>query len=227
MKKLYCVAVLGLLFVSGQALAGLVIVQPTSLDASINVGLQEPLANTINGAGLSTDLNTGDDVPDNLPTEAWQSWEEGKGTRWRSDQLGNSTGYITYVLGGAYDLEDVIFWNYGENNGNTDRGIASVTASFSTDGVTFAGSNTLNFAEADSDPTAGETVNFQDEGVAASDLSGVTHVKFTDFVNHSTDDDEWHGYGEIRFDGIPEPVTIGMLGLGAIVSVLIRRKVMG
>jgi len=210
---MFLIAFLALVCMSGQALADLVIIQPTNVVSDIVVaGTTVEHADCINGLSLSANLITGDAVPVSLPTEGWQSWQADKGVRWQEGTGNNANGYITYQLGGAYDLEDVIFWNYGENNGNTDRGIKSVTASFSTDGVSFAGDTTLNFPEADSNPTAGETVNLVDDGgVAASNLLGVTHVKFTDFVNHSPaspdpDHETLIGYGEIRFTWTPPPI---------------------
>ena len=134
--------------------------------------------------------------------------------RWFTEAHNNPITDITFNLGAAYDLESVLFWNYNEN-GNTQRGISSVTASFSTDGLSFTGATTLNFAESSGLPIAGETVS-----MVASD---VQYVKFTDFANHG--DTVLAGFSEIRFTAIPEPATTSMLlGLGASLMVFLRRR---
>jgi len=190
---------------SGHALAAPIVVQPASYTSSgISPTGSSSLDHTIDGAGLTDPsiVENGDDVPGSLPSEHGSSWDDNRGARWSGE-----SGEITYNLGGAYALQDVLFWNYTEN-AQTDRGIKSVTASFSTDGVLFTGDTTLNFAEGVFSPTPGETVNLQAEGVAPSVLSSyVTHVKFTDFVNHSNPagSDSFKGYAEIRFTGTPQP----------------------
>jgi len=212
MKKVY-ITIIGLSCLAGSAFAA-VIVQPTTFTSvgSIQGG---SIDNTINGFGLSGALNTGDAVPGTLPTDSGASFTTG--VRWFvSDAQTQHISDITFNLGGEYDLESVLFWNYDED-GNTDRGIKSVTASFSSDGLSFTGDTTLNFAEASGSlPIAGETVS-----MVASD---VQYVKFTNFADHA-DGGTLIGFSEIRFAAIPEPATASMLlGLGASLMVFLRRR---
>ena len=220
-NKIAVAAGMAMMCLSGHVVANLIVVQPTSYTSDLSFGPADAtVTKTIDGTGLSDPsiVETGDAVPVTLPTEGASSWENG--ARWSGGTE------IVYNLGGAYDLEDVLFWNYGES-GETDRGIKSVTASFSTDGSVFTGATGLNFAEGIYPNMSGETVNLQASGVDPSDLSDVTHVKFTDFVNHSdpAGSDGLKGYGEIRFTAVvPEPSTLAMFGLGLGILATARRR---
>jgi hypothetical protein len=199
---------------SGSAFAA-TIVQPTSYTHVGNAPQNGDIVDTINGDGLSSALNTGDAVPGVLPTH--ESMYPGVGTtgvRWYTEAHNNPITDITFNLGAEYDLESVLFWNYAES-GNTDRGIKSVTASFSSDGLSFTGATTLNFAEAGGLPVAVETVS-----MVASD---VQYVKFTDFDDHGGGN--LAGFSEIRFTAIPEPSSAAaLLGFGALACALRRRR---
>ena len=223
MKNVY-ITIIGLSCLAGNAFAALTIVQPTSYTYVGNAPQAGSIDETIDGDGLSFALNTGDAVPGVLPTHE-SMYPSGGGTtgvRWFVESRNNPITDITFNLGAEYDLGSVILWNYNETqdafpDGQTQRGISSVTASFSTDGLIFTGATTLNFAEAGGLPVAGQTV-----GMVASD---VQYVKFTDFVTHG--DTVLTGFSEIRFAAaaIPEPATASMLlGLGASLMVFLRRR---
>ena len=219
-SKIVMTAMIAMSCLAGNAFAS-IIVQPisyTSIGGPQNGSVDE----TIDGDGLSSALNTGDAVPGVLPTHE-SMYPSGGGTtgvRWFIEAHNNPITDITFNLGAEHDLESVLFWNYNETqdafpDGQTQRGISSVTASFSTDGLSFTGATTLNFAESSGLPIAGETVS-----MVASD---VQYVKFTDFANHG--DTVLAGFSEIRFTAIPEPATTSMLlGLGASLMVFLRRR---
>ena len=211
-SKLLITAIVAMSCLSGNAFAAIValkdIVQATSY-TSTGGPQNGSLDNTIDGTGLSSSLNTGDAVPGVLPTH--ESMYPGVGTtgvRW----FNSTDPTTTFNLGAAYDLGSVIFWNYDEN-GNTDRGISSVTASFSSDGLSFTGDTTLNFAQSGGLPVTGEIVS-----MLAPD---VQYVRFTDFADHG--DGNLTGFLEIRFATVPEPSSTALLGLSGI-ALMLRRK---
>ncbi|MGB2091905.1 MAG: PEP-CTERM sorting domain-containing protein [Akkermansiaceae bacterium] len=221
--KLVMTAIIAMNCLSGNAFAAIVslkdIVQATSYTSIGGAPQNGSIDNTIDGTGLSSTLNTGDAVPGVLPTH--ESMYPGAGTtgvRWFIEPQNNPITDITFNLGGAYDLGAVIFWNYNETqdafpDGQTQRGISSVTASFSSDGLSFTGDTTLNFAEAGGLPVTGETVS-----MLADD---VQYVKLTDFVSHG--DTVLAGFNEIRFATVPEPSSTALLGLSGI-ALMLRRK---
>lgn len=217
-SKLVMTAIIAMSCLPGNAFAATValkdIVQVTSY-TQIGSTQNGTIDDTINGDGLSSALNTGDAVPGVLPTHnnIYTNPLDLSGVRWFVEAQNTPITDITFNLGAAYDLGAVLFWNYAET-GNTDRGISSVTASFSSDGLSFTGDTTLNFAETSGDPLfVGETVSMLSEDVQ--------YVKFTDFVNHG--DSVLAGFSEIRFATVPEPSSTALLGLGGL-TLLLRRK---
>jgi len=216
-SKLLITAIVTMSCLSGNAFAAIValkdIVQATSYTSSGNTQ-NGSIDNTIDGTGLSSTLNTGDVVPGVLPTHE-RMYPTGGGTtgvRWFIEAQNNPITDITFNLGAEYDLGAVIFWNYDENGG-TQRGISSVTASFSSDGLSFTGDTTLNFAQSGGLPVTGEIVS-----MLASD---VQYVKFNDFATHG--DTVLAGFSEIRFATVPEPSSTALLGLSGI-ALMLRRK---
>ena len=218
-SKLVITAIVAMSCLSGNAFAAIValkdIVQATSYTSTGGAPQNGTIDDTINGDGLSSALNTGDAVPGVLPTHE-KMYPDGGGTtgvRWFENpaQSQHITG-ITFDLGDAYDLGSVLFWNYDEDGG-TQRGISSVTASFSSDGASFTGDTTLNFAISSGLPIAGEMVS-----MLADD---VRYVRFTDFADHG--DGNLTGFLEVRFATVPEPSSTALLGLSGI-ALMLRRK---
>lgn len=215
-SKLVITAIVAMSCLSGNAFAAIValkdIVQATTVTSTgaLQSGFLEQ---TIDGTGLSSALNTGDAVPGVLPTHG-QMYPDGGGTR--GARWFNSTDpTITFDLGAAYDLGAVLFWNFNETPSfpNTQRGISSVTASFSSDNVTFTGDTTLNFTQSSGLPVTGETVSML--------ADGVQYVRFTDFADHG--DGNLTGFLEVRFATVPEPSSTALLGLSGI-ALMLRRK---
>ena len=218
-SKLVMTAIIAMSCLSGNAFAAITIVQATTYTSTGSTQNGE-IVDTINGDGLSSALNTGDavpgihGVPGVLPTHE-KMYPDGGGTtgvRWFVEAHNTPITDITFNLGAAYDLGSVILWNYDEDGG-TQRGISSVTASFSSDGASFTGATTLNFAISSGLPIAGEMVS-----MLADD---VQYVKFTDFVTHG--DTVLAGFSEIRFATVPEPSSTALLGLSGI-ALMLRRK---
>jgi len=136
-------------------------------------------------------------------------------TGWKSIP-GITEGFITFNLGGLYELDAFGVWNHAQLNG--DRGVHSVLVEISTNGTDFAplaGGPTV-FARAPSAPVSAQVFSFAP--VAAA------YVRFD--VND--------GYGavntglaEVRFSGtaqVPEPGGWLLLGAGLAGLFCYRRK---
>ena len=151
---------------------------------------QTSISQVTDGSGLSFTLNDGQTVPGALPTHAGSAGAYG-GTmvRWLGNQHPTA---LVFDLGASFSrVDDLIFHNYQEG-ATTDRGIASVTASYSRDGVSYSGAETLNFAATSgSDPFAGEVISIN--------KTNIRYVKFTDLVNHAGSASVILGFAEIRF----------------------------
>jgi len=186
-----------------------------------------------NGSGLASALNDGDTVPGTLPLHAFGQNVVGfESARLRSGETIDPNTTLTFALSGATDdLNGVILWNHTEGTGQTYRGFKSVTASFSTDGVNFSGSEDLTFAEGPSSGTDGEytvpgqLVSFD------STYDGITHVRFsniTKFIDMATSGDgaDLYRMSELRFTAIPEPATLGLVAAFGGAVMFIRRRFM-
>jgi hypothetical protein len=151
---------------------------------------QSAISHVTDSSGLSSSLSNGATVPETLPTHAG-----GAGSyvttmvRWLGGQ--HPTAFI-FDLGTSYArVDDLIFYNYQEG-ATTERGIASVTASYSSDGFSYSGAETLDLAATSgSDPFAGEVIGIN--------KTNVRYVKFTDLVNHAGSASVILGFAEIRF----------------------------
>ena len=178
------------------------------------------LSQVIDNSGLSFDLNTGDLVPITLPTHDGGTSYTNNAVRWFTfDLLGAEVpDALIFDLGQVYStgLGDILFWNYSEQ-GAGDRGISDVTASFSSDGISYFGDTTVNFTQASliDNPFAGETVGLNQYG-------DIRYVKFTDITGPG--DGSLIGFSEIRFTALPEPSSTALLGLGGVALMLRRRR---
>ena len=181
-------------------------VNVTSVGGTIH---QSALSQVYDNSGLSADLDNGANVPSVLPTH--ENDYGNVSVRW----IGLPSS-VTFDLGSVMTIEDIIFYNYSET-GENDRGISSVMVEVSSNGSTYTSAGSLSFAIADTGATfAGEIVSFEQ--------TNVSHVRFTNFVNHSSGSDNIVGFSEIRFTSVPEPSSAALLGLGGLALILRRRK---
>ena len=178
------------------------------------------LSQVIDNSGLSFDLNTGDLVPSTLPTHDGGTSYAANAVRWFTIDIFSAEvpDALIFDLGQVYStgLGDILFWNYSEQ-GAGDRGISDVTASFSSDGISYFGDTTVNFTQASliDNPFAGETVGLNQYG-------DIRYVKFTDITGPA--DGSLIGFSEIRFTALPEPSSTALLGLGRVALMLRRRR---
>ena len=204
------------------ASAAITIIDPISVSKEGGgVPQSGSLSQVIDNSGLSFDLNTGDLVPSTLPTHDGGLTYTNNAVRWFTfDLLGAEVpDALIFDLGQVYStgLGDILFWNYSEQAPAGDRGISDVTASFSSDGISYSGDTTVNFTQASliDNPFAGETVGLNQYG-------DIRYVKFTDI--NGPGDGSLIGFSEIRFTALPEPSSTALLGLGGAALMLRRRR---
>jgi hypothetical protein len=167
---------------------------PTVADVSSEFALRGAL-NTINGAGLSPELNHSV-AADNAT--------------WLTAGVGTdpSPWQVTYDLGAAQNLTSLRIWNYNELAGavdNTTRGLKDVVISVSPDAVgetfTSAGSFVLDRASADT-TEIGQRVPF------ATTQTGIRRVRIVATTNHG--DASYAGLSEVKFFKVyvPDPTPV-------------------
>lgn len=165
--------------------------------------------NLINGSGKN---------PNGPGTHVDGNPESYGGTMWLTDGVGfpgsttdDTDPFVTFDLGGTFDLTSVTIWNYNETQPWTPRGVDQMEIEISTDGgSSFALFSTINLQQA----PANNTTVFA-ETFSLSGANGVTHVQFDILSNHRGDTfingnyvnggngDSGHvGLSEVEFDGI-------------------------
>jgi hypothetical protein len=222
--KQWIVGLMGGLVMGASANAAIVI-DPVDASSDMTIHSGRGPANTkiIGGSGLSdaTIVQTGDPEPGSWPTSSPGAFTNftGEGT----------TGRFLFDLGAVYDVTSLHIWNGQENNvpdheeGNL-RGMKDATVYYSTTGInigTLAGGTNGGAYEmpiAPGDTYAGDTVTFGSPLTARYILLDATS--------------NWGGTAqmsveEIRFIGtaaVPEPTTMGLIGLGAATCLIRRRR---
>lgn len=169
---------------------------------------------TIDGSGVADALliGTGSPIPGTMPSHV-VAGTTGNSVQTVSARFSNPAGaVVTYDLGAVYDVENLIFWNGTEtwnSNYYNDRGVASATIAFSSDGINFANAATYSF-----DQVPDGTTPFEPE-IEALNQSGVRYVQFSELSSFGG---ARTGWSEVRFSGIavPEPsgILLGLAGLG-------------
>ena len=205
---------------------GSIIVNPTGW--SNNGGtIDYTFDRTFDNSGLDTALTTGQAVPGTLPLHALPGNLNGGGGAYnfedvagRFTSLGGGTATLTYDLGGSYELESLLLWNgaeywYAYYNG---RGLAGATLEFSTDGVTFSGSEVIAPARLPDVLT-----DFAAEEFTFASPITAQYVRFSGLSNHDGSDAHTE-ISEVKFTAIPEPATLGMVALFGGGILFLRRR---
>ncbi len=218
--KMKAVLTAGMLAALAQYASASVIVQP--IGATSPNPVQRDVANSYNGNGLSDSsiVETGDSVPAVYPTH-----NNAAGSQWQAKDVSANQVTITFDLGGQYDLTGFHLWNgceYWSGTGDeTDKGVKEATVLFSTDnGNNWTSMGAMTFARGlDNNAYTGEDY--------AAVMNGATHVRFDVLSNWSADGQSGQtGIAEVRFVAIPEPATLGLIGVFGVGTIFIRRRLM-
>lgn len=193
MKKIACVI---LLMLAGTANATYI----TGVTATTNMssGFGTNIANTVNGAGLSS-LDLTATHAGTIPSNSWVS-------------SGTTTGSIFFDLGLSFSVDSFSFWN--QNGGGPgslgSTGIDSLNIFYSADGATF----TSLFGGVSTFAQVPGSVSLSPEIFSFSAVDA-RYIRFDVLSNHG--DISQTGFAEIAFNAttsVTEPSTIALLGLG-------------
>lgn len=191
---------------AGTGVAHAYSITPVSVVASSQLSF-DPAINTINGSGLVGGQHS------NIQSDMWLS------------AAIDTAPVITFDLGGIYNLSSISIWNYNEYAA-TYRGIASASASVSSDGVNFTQvipSVSLYQAPGDS---------FIGPQVVSLSADAVEFVKLSTLSSYNT----LNGYaglsevslgGSLSDEAIPEPASILLLSVcvAGVVCLYRRREI--
>lgn len=192
-----------------------------------------------NNTAAYVDLFTGDPVPASstsvvaIPTgfdnqrEQYSAWMSASGAVNQANPTAKAE--LVFNFGASYNVSSLLLWNYVESYNGTsasDRGIKTAQVLYSTDGTTYTPIDTFNFNQA----TANNNTVGYSPMQTATFASTVTaqYMKIIPLTNFATAAGQWSwdngvvGVNEVRFTAVPEPVSLGLLGLGAMA--LIRRR---
>lgn len=197
-----------------------IVITPTNVTASTNwPDVSREPGNTIDGVGMNFDgfvtaANLHTYTYDNDTNSFWHANEAPAGV-WIEFDLGS-------VLG--QNLETMVVWNLQPSDGfpgEVTRGFeqfdivlldGSMSPIATFNDVTLAGPPVAQ------DFSTGEIVDF-------ADTAGVRYVRLE--LDSNFDGSNFAGLSEVRFtaaDPVPEPSSIGLLGLGGLVLILRRKK---
>jgi hypothetical protein len=143
------------------------------------------------------------------------------GGQWTSGTVGATKPYLIYDLQQAYDVTRMLVWNRNAGTLQTN-GVKDVTISVSADGVSYTDLPDTNGATHGTHTIAqspGGNTAYQ----ADIDIGGVTarYVKLSALSSWGGTD--W-GIAEVRFYEVPEPSTLALVVIGALVLVCRRRN---
>ena len=124
-----------------------------------------------------------------------------KANSWHSQLIAPSTIEMTFDLGGTFTVNSVHIWNWIADNNVMNRSVKTIDISFSSDGGKTYGNLIDNLGEfAKPASTTPATTPIATVPVSTitfpAAVSGVTHIKLTDFQNHG---DPYTAMSEIRF----------------------------
>ena len=223
-KKLMTVAIIGIAIMTGMASAA--VIAPTVIDYSSSLtdlgwGVPRDAAFCVDGSGLTGDGSAGSTHAVGDTGIAWTT-------------AGYYTGgtvvapdydpYITLDLGSVYDIDTIREW--GCTSLYNYFGPDAVDVYTSADDITYTYAETVNFALAPATSYAGNDIAVNYIGVRYIKLDIMTSQEGAIFdgtgaAGGTIDGRSLIQLSEIRFEGVPEPATMLLLGLG---GVFLRRR---
>ncbi|OHB58344.1 MAG: hypothetical protein A2Y07_08595 [Planctomycetes bacterium GWF2_50_10] len=224
-KRIY-VAVLLLCF-SGAVRASFIDASQITLTAAGEWAGSEAV-HMIDGSGLQPDLTLKADATDMqnylcaVDDGRWlPQWRQGTYVHNTSPSGINGDGWIQFTFSTPQDISKMWIWNYN-NPGYLSRGLKTVAVDYSTNGTTWnrLGGGDAYQILAQAPGTDGYVCNNK---LDLSAITGIKSIILTVKWNFGTFESVSHeGLSEVRFETVPEPVTMILLGLGGLS--MIRRK---
>ena len=122
---------------------------------------------------------------------------------WR-DQVDPATNTVqlTFDLGARFDLDSIRIWNYNEA-AHTSRGVSGLDVSFSNDGVSFSGSQTVSPTQA----SGNSSYTGADYALSATNAR---YVRF-DVNSRFANDNNFTGISEVRFNTTTSQIAINSI----------------
>lgn len=239
MKKLMCLLIM-LPFV-GSATAGRIIGNPvadlwsTESEVTVSVSHEDSgtacagdLISASWSAGATQGLTAGGGVGHS--SGWWHMWYDKvastsyEATKYDSGVSASGPAWAAFEFDQAYYIDSMKIWNYN-SAGEPEGGIKNCTIEYSTDGSnwTTLTSTTLAMAPGTADYAAGNTIDFGDVMAKYVVLTAATGADGHYGLFYDEGTSPIYGLSEVQFEeGIPEPATIVLLGLGGLT--LIRRR---
>lgn len=174
---------------------------------------------SIDGSGMLTgDYRL---THNNTPSDMWLSAAGGGGSNENHPFGLDCATWIMYEFDRFYQLGVMRVYNYNEWN-HTTAGLRDVYIHYSLTGGSGIGEwtslsgigNTYSFSQASG--------RYGERGKDEADFSGIfaKYVVITAAVNNGNFGHTNYGLAEVRFDEVPEPATLLLLGLGAVMVFL-------
>ncbi|MEM6260222.1 MAG: PEP-CTERM sorting domain-containing protein [Planctomycetota bacterium] len=145
------------------------------------------------------------------------------GTQWASDfdsvdpdaTPNPVTETVTFDLGGNFDLENILYWNF---SGNPIFGVKDLEI-LTTTSVGGTQTSLGDFVFAQALPSG------LSQSVSVAGLTGSTNVREVLFVIKSEHGgtNDLAGLAEVQFEAVPEPGSLALLGLGGLLVARRRR----
>ena len=177
--------------------------------------LHEP-SYMVDGSGLT---GVGFTATHSEAENAANMWHAGEGAGINGAAPITDNQFVTFNLGGTYDLSTVSIWQMNQT-ANFGRGVNQFDILYSVDGGSTYLSSSLNNNLAIS---TGGNISAQNFSLVQT---GVTHVRFEIDSAHSANVNEYVGLSEVMFDGtlVPEPSSSLLFGSMALFSLAYRRR---